>query len=143
MEIRVLGYDPEADELDLLIGVERPVPAESVPVGEGVYVRVDPDAGHVVGAMIRGYRRFVVRINTGHPLSHQEARAAGFEQILEAIVEWQRDLNRLAQELCRRLHRTTAQAALWQTLLLAVEAAPAQVLTAYTSPDSLQVYLPE
>ncbi len=125
MEIRVLDYDPEADELDLLIGVERPVPAESVPVGEGVYIRVDPEAGHVVGAMIRGYRQFVIRVNAGLPISRQEARAAEFEQVLKAIVEWQQDLNRLTQELCRRLHKTTAQAALWQILLLAVETASA------------------
>jgi len=118
MEIRVLDYDPEADELDLLIGVERPVPAESVPVGEGVYIRVDP-------AMIRGYRQFVIRVNAGLPISRQEARAAEFEQVLKAIVEWQQDLNRLTQELCRRLHKTTAQAALWQILLLAVETASA------------------
>jgi len=121
----VLDYDPEADELDLLIGVERPVPAEAVPVGEGVYIRVDPEAGHVVGAMIRGYRQFVTRVNAGPPISRREARAAGFEQVLKAIVEWQQDLNRLTQELRHRLPKPTTQAALWQTLLLAVEAVPA------------------
>lgn len=40
MKIRSLGYDPEADELDLLIDVNAPVPAEVIPIGEGIYIHL-------------------------------------------------------------------------------------------------------
>ncbi len=54
MNIRSLGYDIEADELDLLIDTDVPVPAESVPIDEGIYIRRDKESNKVVGAFIRG-----------------------------------------------------------------------------------------
>ncbi len=119
MEIRVLEYDPETDELDLLIGVEQPVPAESVSVGEGVYVRRDPETGKVVGAMIRGYRQFVARADAGEPFPRQRAGESGLEEVLDGLLAWQKDLNRLAQELYRRVEGTMMQPAFWEALTFA------------------------
>lgn len=121
MEIRVLEYDPETDELDLLIGVEHPSPAESVPIGEGVYIRRDAETGKVVGAIIRGYRQFVVRVDVSEPFPHQQARESGLEEILDAILAWQRDLNHLARELYLRVQGTMMQPAFWEAFTFARE----------------------
>lgn len=37
MYISLLAYDPESDELDLLIDVKSPMPAESIPAGGHLY----------------------------------------------------------------------------------------------------------
>ena len=62
MKILSLGYDVEADELDLLIDTDSPVPAESVPIGEGIYIRMDKNSVKIVGAFIRGYSNFIKRV---------------------------------------------------------------------------------
>jgi len=48
MKILSLGYNTEADELDLLIDTDFPVPAESIPIDEGIYIRVDKNSGKVM-----------------------------------------------------------------------------------------------
>lgn len=88
MEIRSLGYDPEADELDLLIDTEEPVPAEAVPVGNGMYIRCEPSSGHVVGAFIRGYSHLIERIRSGEEISVEEDMKAEFSQVFRSILEW-------------------------------------------------------
>jgi len=59
MNILSLGYDVEADELDLLIDTDSLVPAESVPIDEGIYIRMDRNSGKIVGAFVRGYSNFI------------------------------------------------------------------------------------
>ena len=59
MKIQALGYDSEADELDLLIDTDVPQPAEAIPLDAGVYIRRDPESGRVVGAFVRGYTSFL------------------------------------------------------------------------------------
>lgn len=89
--IHSLGYDPEADELDLLIDAEAPVPAESVPVGEGIYVQCEPSSGCVVGAFIRGYSHLLKKICVGGYVSDEEAERRGLREVFQAILQWVRD----------------------------------------------------
>lgn len=103
MKIRSLGYDPEADELDLLIDMDRPVPAESIPVGVGIYLRRDLETGQVVGAFIRGYSRFLGSILKGEKIHLEEAQKAGYEKELKAILAWQRKALRLSRDLLAHL----------------------------------------
>lgn len=103
MRIRSLGYDPEADELDLLIDMDRPVPAESVPVGAGIYLRRDPRSRRVVGAFVRGYSRFLGSILNSEEIPLEEARAAGYEKELKAILAWQRKALQLSRDLLAHL----------------------------------------
>ena len=91
MQIRLLGYDPEADELDLLIDAEAPIPAESVPVGEGIYIRRDPSSGCVVGAFIRGCSLFLKRLRAGSQVSDEEAERLGLCEVFQAVLQWIRD----------------------------------------------------
>jgi len=39
MRVNFLDYDLETVNIDLLIDVDRPVPAEVVPVGDIIYIR--------------------------------------------------------------------------------------------------------
>lgn len=91
MRIHPLGYDSEADELDLLIDAEAPVPAESVPVGEGIYVQCEPSSGRVVGAFIRGYSYFLKRVHASGQISNAEAERQGLREVFQAILQWVRD----------------------------------------------------
>lgn len=103
MKIRSLGYDPEADELDLLINIDSPVPAESIPVGAGIYIRRDLESDRVVGAFIRGYSRFLGSILKGEEIQMGEAREAGYEKELREILVWQRKALKLSRNLLSHL----------------------------------------
>jgi len=119
MKIQALGYDPEADELDLLIDTEVPLPAETVPVDAGVYIRRDLGSGQVVGAIIRGYGDFLHAILEGRDISAKEATKAGLEKEFLAILEWQRKALRLSHDLLAHLGTSSGkeQRALVETLL--------------------------
>lgn len=120
MKIQALGYDPEADELDLLINVDVPQPAEAVPLDAGVYVRRDPESGRVVGAFIRGYANFLQAILAGREILTVEAAEAGLEEEFRAILEWQRTALRLSRDLLVHLGTGTGkdQHTLVETLLM-------------------------
>ena len=123
MKIQALGYDPEADELDLLIDVEEPVPAETIPVDAGIYIRRDPDDERVVGAMIRGYAGFLRKILEGESIPATEAKKADFAEEFDAIIEWQTKAIRLSHDLLVHLGASSgkAQHALVETLLTQAE----------------------
>ena len=116
MKIRSLGYDSETDELDLLIDVDRPVPAESVPIDAGIYVRRERESGRVVGAIIRGYSHFLERLRANQPISRKQAEAAGLAHVLDAIIAWQREVDALSQDLAIRLGDWERQWELLETL---------------------------
>ncbi len=117
MKIRSLGYNPEADELDLLIDVDAPVPAESIPIDAGIYIRRDPATGRVVGAFIRGYSLFVRKVRDNQPIPSELSTAAGFVAELEAIIAWQREVDELSRNLAGHLGDTVRQGELIQALL--------------------------
>ena len=91
MKILSLGYDIEADELDLLIDTDSPVSAESVPIDEGIYIRMDRNSGKIVGAFIRGYSTFIKRVRENQIAPSSVTIKAGFLAEFEAIVNWQRE----------------------------------------------------
>lgn len=91
MDIHALAYDSEADELDLLIDTRSPVPAESVPVGDGIYIRRDPASGRVVGAFIRGYSSLIKRVRTGGHVSDEDAKRSGVHEAFHTVLQWVRD----------------------------------------------------
>jgi hypothetical protein len=99
MKIQALGYDPEADELDLLIDTNVPKLAEAVPLDAGVYLRRDPESGQVVGAIIRGYTNFLRMLLAEQEIPADEAAQAGLEKEFRAILEWQRQALRLSRDL--------------------------------------------
>lgn len=118
MKIQALGYDPEADELDLLIDEEVPQPAEMIPLDAGVYIRRDIASGRVVGAVIRGYTEFLRLLLAGYDLPREAAKKSGLENEFIAIVEWQKTALKLSQDLVRHLGTPAKeQQALVETLL--------------------------
>ena len=119
MKIQALGYDPEADELDLLINTEAPQPAEAVPLDAGVYIRRDPESGRVVGAVIRGYANFLRVLLAEQEIPAVEAVHAGLEKEFHAILDWQRQALRLSRDLLTHLGARSGkdQHALVETLL--------------------------
>ena len=120
MKIQALGYDPEADELDLLIDADEPQLAEAVPVDAGVYIRRDPESGRVVGAVIRGYADFLRAMLTEQEIPAVEAAKAGLEKEFHAILEWQRKALRLSRDLLAHLGAQSGKDrnALVETLLM-------------------------
>ena len=117
MKILSLGYDIEADELDLLIATNFPVPAESIPVDEGIYIRVDKNSGKVVGAFIRGYSNFIKRVRENRIAPSSVTIQAGFLAEFEAIVNWQREIDSLSHELIKHLGYPKQQRELIETLI--------------------------
>lgn len=119
MTIQALGYDPETDELDLLIDSDTPQPAEAVPVDVGVYIRRDPETGRVVGAIIRGYTNFLQAVLAGQEIASPEATEVGLDKEFAAIVDWQRKALRLSRDLLAHLGACAGkeQQALVETLL--------------------------
>lgn len=103
MKIQALGYDPEADELDLLIDTNVPQPAEAVPLDAGVYIRRDLESGQVVGAVIRGYTNFLRGLLTEQEIPATEAVQMGLEKEFRAILEWQRQALQLSRDLLTHL----------------------------------------
>jgi hypothetical protein len=119
MKIQALGYDPESDELDLLIDADAPQPAEAVPLDSGIYIRRDPDSGRVVGAFVRGYTTFLRTVLTKQEISSTEAIKAGLDKEFAAIVDWQRKALRLSHDLLAHIGSSSRkeQQALVETLL--------------------------
>ena len=115
--IRSLGYDPEIDELDLLINSERPVAAESIPLDEGIYLRRDLDSGQVVGAFIRGYYLFLKKVQQQKVISLKKAKALGLDEEARAIIAWQRELLGLSKKLKTELGDPRRQHELLHALL--------------------------
>ncbi|MBI3914293.1 MAG: hypothetical protein HY327_08940 [Chloroflexi bacterium] len=52
MKITQVFYNDDADELDLVINVDKPQPAVSHLVEDDFYLRVNPETDQVVGATI-------------------------------------------------------------------------------------------
>jgi hypothetical protein len=119
MKIQALGYDPESDELDLLIDADAPQPAEAVPLDAGVYIRRDPESGQVVGAFIRGYTSFLRSVFAEQEISSTEASKAGLDKEFAAIVDWQRKALRLSHDLLAHIGSSSRkdQQVLVETLL--------------------------
>jgi hypothetical protein len=88
MYISLLAYDSENDELDLLIDEKSPVPAESVPVGEGIYIRRELSSKRVVGAFIRGYSHLLKKLHTGGQVSDEGAKQVGVHEAFQPVVQW-------------------------------------------------------
>ena len=88
MYISLLAYDSESDELDLLIDDKPPMSAESIPVGEGIYIRRDPSSGRVVGAFVRGYSHLLKKVRTGGQMSDEGAKRLGVQEAFQAVVQW-------------------------------------------------------
>lgn len=117
MKIRSLGYDAEADELDLLIEADAPVPAESIPIDAGIYIRRDKTSGRVVGAFIRGYSHFLKRVRENQPIPSELAASMGFVAELKAIVAWQKEVDRLSRDLSEHLGNLVQQSEFLATLV--------------------------
>ncbi|MGQ4915969.1 MAG: DUF2283 domain-containing protein [Candidatus Asgardarchaeia archaeon] len=52
-------YDPEADVLYLSIG--KPRVAESIDIGDGIIVRIDPKSNEIVGITIIGFNKRIMK----------------------------------------------------------------------------------
>jgi len=119
MKIQALGYDSEADELDLLIDTDVPQPAEAIPLDAGVYIRRDPESGRVVGAFVRGYISFLQAVMTKQKISSTEASKAGLDKEFAAIINWQRKALRLSHDLLAHIGASSRekQRTLVETLL--------------------------
>lgn len=52
MKITAVFYNEDADELDLVINVDKPQPAISHLVEDDFYLRINPETNQVVGATI-------------------------------------------------------------------------------------------
>lgn len=109
MRIRPLDYDPESDELDLLIDVEAPVPAEVVPLDAGVYIRRERSSGRIVGAFVRGYSHLIHQFYAGEPVPVDMARAAGLTQEFQEIVAWLTETVDLSGRLVKHLRALPEQ----------------------------------
>lgn len=107
MNIHSLGYDIEADELDLLIDTDVSVPAESVPIDEGIYIRKDRKSNQAVGAFIRGYSHFIKRVRENRITPSPATIESGFLTEFEAIVNWQREISKevMSHSCCTNSHR--------------------------------------
>jgi hypothetical protein len=63
MKITDYHYYPESDELDLVINVDKPRPAISVPLeDEFFFLRVDPETDEIVGATILNVSRWFAQL---------------------------------------------------------------------------------
>ena len=95
----------------------RSVPAESVPIDEGIYIRIDKNSGKVVGAFIRGYSNFIKRVRENWIVPSAVTIKAGFSEEFEAIVNWQREIDLLSHELIDHLGHLEHQRELLETLI--------------------------
>jgi len=121
MKILSLGYNIEADELDLLIDTDSPVPAESIPIDEGIYIRIDKKSGKVVGAFIRGYSNFITKVRENRIAPSSVTIEAGFLAEFEAIVNWQSEIDLLSHELIEHLGYPQQQRELLETLIISAQ----------------------
>ena len=108
-EIRSLGYDSESDELDLRINTTEPQAAEAIEADAGIYVRRDFATRQVVGAFIRGYRRFAEQVQHGELQTLPVAERAGLREVVQAIIVWQREVGQLSRALAERLQEWPPQ----------------------------------
>ena len=113
-EIVALEYDAEADELDLLVNASVPRAAEAIPLDAGVYARRDFKTGAIVGAFIRGYTQFSRNVSENKPIEFQNAKSVGLEELMSAIIAWQRDVGTLSQELASHVGKWPPQDQLLQ-----------------------------
>ena len=88
MYISLLAYDAENDELDLLIDAPRPMPAQSIRAGEGIYIRREPASGRVVGAFIRGYSHLRKKVHMAEQVSDEDAKRLGVHEAFQAVLQW-------------------------------------------------------
>jgi hypothetical protein len=86
--ISLLGYDAESNELDLLINAKSPIPAESIPIVEGIYIRREPASGRAVGAFIQGYSHLSKKVHMGEQVLHEDAKRLGVHEAFRAILQW-------------------------------------------------------
>jgi hypothetical protein len=84
-QIQVIGYDAEADELDVLINSAQPQAAVSIELDLGIYVRRSFVSGEIVGAFVRGYRGFAQQVQNGDWHAFPMAEQAGLRAVVEAI----------------------------------------------------------
>ena len=117
MKILSLGYDIETDELDLLIDTDFPAPAESIPIDEGIYIRIDKTSGKVIGAFIRGYSNFIKKVRENRIALSSVTIKAGFRAEFETIINWQREIDSLSHELIEHLGHPKQQQELIETLI--------------------------
>lgn len=108
-EIIALDYDAEADELDLLVNSGAPNAAESIQLDEGIYARRDLETGEITGAMIRGYAHFARQVAANAPLSMERAEQLALAELVQAIVQWQRDVGTLSHELASHIGKWPPQ----------------------------------
>ncbi len=79
-------YYPESDELDLVINVEKPRAAISVPLDdEFFFLRVDPETNQVVGATIMNASRWFAEL--AHAFATKSLDNADVHLLLEKKVE--------------------------------------------------------
>jgi hypothetical protein len=109
-KIQVIGYDAEADELDLLINSAQPQAAESIELDLGIYVRRSFVSGEIVGAFVRGYRAFAQQVQDGDRHAFPMAEQAGLRAVVEAIVTWQREVGQLSRDLAAHLKQWPPEA---------------------------------
>jgi hypothetical protein len=112
-----LDYELESDELDLLIDVEAPVPAEVVPLDAGVYIRRERGSGRVVGAFVRGYSHVIRQLHAGEPMPMDGARVAGLVHEFQEIVTWLTETVDLSDRLVRHLKVLPEQGDMVEDLL--------------------------
>ena len=102
-QIQVIGYDAEADELDLLINSAQPQAAETIELDLGIYIRRSFVYGEIVGAFVRGYRGFAQQVQNGDWHAFPMAEQAGLRAVVQAIVTWQREVGQLSRDLAAHL----------------------------------------
>ncbi|MBI3740408.1 MAG: hypothetical protein HY257_01460 [Chloroflexi bacterium] len=85
-QIRALGYDPESDELDLLINSDKPHDAEAVPLDAGIYVR-----------------NFARQVAEAQEISREIAQHEKLAEVFQAILDWQREVGMLSSDLAAHL----------------------------------------
>lgn len=116
-QIRSLGYDPETDELDLLINADAPQPAEAISLENGIYIRRAFKNGAIVGAFIRGYEQFAREVSAKRVVSSERVKQQGLEEPFNAIVEWQREVGALSHQLAEHLDAWPPQDSFLQILV--------------------------
>jgi len=102
-QIRALGYDPESDELDLLINADSPQPAEAISLDHGIYVRRDFKSHAIVGAFIRGYKNFARQVAQAQEIPREIAQREKLADVFQAILDWQREVGILSSDLAAHL----------------------------------------
>jgi len=86
MRITDYHYYPESDELDLVINVDKPRAAISVPLDdEFFFLRIDPETNEIVGATIMNASRWFAEL--AHAFATKALDHADVHLLLEKKVE--------------------------------------------------------